>query len=131
MCLLTAKMEGSCHQGLKLEKEYNVVHGKWKALGAVVLAGGLIMGSATAASAAPSIGGGTVTCQFLTQQVSITSSASGRVNHKEGVTVLGSWNNGSTPVWRQSNTNKSSIPSWSAYLTGTGGNVYQASASCV
>lgn len=90
---------------------------------------GLTFGVASPASADPYIDGGVVTCSAITP-VKIQSNASGRINHREGVTTLDSWNNGGAYVWRQSNTGKASIPNWRAWVTGSGGDVYSARAYC-
>lgn len=98
---------------------------------AAVLARSLSLGTAGMAHASSSIGGGQYTCTSQTYRwVEIRSEATGRVNHKEGVTVLNSWQNGSTYKWRNSVVGKSTVPSWQAYLTGIGGNIRQASVGC-
>lgn len=89
------------------------------------LVGGLVLGPVTAASAAS---GGVVNCGAL--KVNVQSNASGRINHKEGVTVLGSWNNGGSYVYRNSSSGKKSVPSWSAYLSGVGGNILWGNTHC-
>lgn len=89
------------------------------------LASGIVLGTATAASA---VGGGVVSCS--PKKVSVQSNSSGRINHKEGVTVLGSWNNGSTFIYRNSKSGKTSVPSWEAFLSGSGGSILWASTHC-
>ena len=84
--------------------------------------------SATVASAAESISGGAKTCSNGTF-TTVASTAKGVINHKDGVTVRNSWNNGSTYQSRSSIA-AATIPNWSAYITGIGGDVSSASAYC-
>lgn len=89
------------------------------------------MGASIPAQAASEFNGGVKSCSHLAgAQVQVQSTSTGRINHSEGVTGLGSWNNGSVSTTRYSPTGKASIPSWRTYLSGVGGNVTYGNAIC-
>ncbi|WP_163632624.1 hypothetical protein [Microbacterium sp. B35-04] len=96
---------------------------------AAVLTAGLTLGIGSAAVAAPSFSGGAKTCSVPLPYVNVQSKATGRVNHQSGVTVYGSWNNGSTYQWRWTNHGKS-VPDWKTFLTGVGGDIQTGTAYC-
>lgn len=96
---------------------------------AAVLTAGLTLGVGSAAMAAPEFSGGSKTCSVPLPYVNVQSKAMGRVNHQSGVTVYGSWNNGSTYQWRWTNHGKS-VPDWKTFLTGVGGDIQTGTAYC-
>jgi len=89
------------------------------------------LGASVPAQAASEFSGGVKDCsQYANGTVQVQSTSTGRINHSEGVTVLGSWNNGSVSTTRYSPTGKASVPSWRTYLSGVGGNVTYGNAIC-
>ena len=96
----------------------------------ILISGLFLVGSAAPASAQTTpIEGGTYDCNW--GWVGLTSKATGKINHKEGVTVWNSWNNGSTYTVRQTKTTKHIVPSYKIYLTGVGGDISYGYVGCI
>ncbi len=97
-----------------------------KIVGAIALAGALVVGPAIGASAATSISGGAVSCG---KNTILGSNAIKRINHShDGVITGASWNN--TTYQARQSSGPASIPGWKAFTTGVGGNVQAAGVRC-
>lgn len=98
---------------------------------AVSLAAGALFAAPSAAMAASEFGSDTpITCPTNRPAGYVESIAKGRVNHRAGVTTLGSWNNGSAYVRRTSWVGSRNIPGWRTWITGTGGDISNGYAGC-